>query len=101
MATKVSGKRCGIVGLGNIGNAVARRAAAFEMEIHYFDPKPHNKPGWTAHDSLVSLAQAVDFLVLTLPGGQVHAALLTKLCCRLWGDRAFDQYFPGFSGERN
>ncbi|MFP1462926.1 NAD(P)-dependent oxidoreductase [Escherichia coli] len=39
--------------VGNIGNAVARRAAAFEMEIHYFDPKPHNKPGWTARDSLL------------------------------------------------
>lgn len=78
MATKVSGKRCGIVGLGNIGNAVARRAAAFEMDIHYYDPKPYNKPGWTAHDTLVSLAEAVDFLVLTLPGGTNTRGVIDK-----------------------
>ncbi|EIZ8628142.1 2-hydroxyacid dehydrogenase [Escherichia coli] len=85
MATKVSGKRCGIVGLGNIGNAVARRAAAFEMEIHYFDPKPHNKPDWTAHDSLVSLAQAVDFLVLTLPGGASTRGVIDKTVLQALG----------------
>ncbi|HCO9924506.1 TPA: 2-hydroxyacid dehydrogenase [Escherichia coli] len=85
MATKVSGKRCGIVGLGNIGNAVARRAAAFEMEIHYFDPKPHNKPGWMAHDSLVSLAQAVDFLVLTLPGGASTRGVIDKTVLQALG----------------
>lgn len=78
MATKVSGKRCGIVGLGNIGHAVARRAAAFEMDIHYYDPKPHNKPEWTAHNTLISLAEAVDFLVLTLPGGAKTRGLIDK-----------------------
>jgi lactate dehydrogenase-like 2-hydroxyacid dehydrogenase len=35
MGTEVSGKRLGIVGMGRIGQAVARRARGFEMEIHY------------------------------------------------------------------
>jgi phosphoglycerate dehydrogenase-like enzyme len=34
---ELSGKRLGIVGLGNIGKKVARRAAAFDMEIQYYD----------------------------------------------------------------
>src|SRR3546814_14098482 len=37
LAVKVSGKRLGIVGLGRIGTAVARRAAGFGMEIAYTD----------------------------------------------------------------
>src|SRR5262245_4145642 len=31
------GKRLGIVGLGNIGKKVARRAVAFDMRVHYYD----------------------------------------------------------------
>ena len=36
LATKVSGKTLGIIGLGRIGEMVARRARAFDMEILYF-----------------------------------------------------------------
>ena len=32
---RIGGKRLGIIGMGRIGQAVARRAAAFGMEIHY------------------------------------------------------------------
>jgi phosphoglycerate dehydrogenase-like enzyme len=34
---EVAGKTLGIVGLGNIGKKVARRAAAFDMEVQYYD----------------------------------------------------------------
>ncbi len=68
-AWKMTGKRCGIVGMGNIGHEVAKRAAAFNMPIHYFSPNNARNPAWTHHRSLVELANAVDFLVLTLPGG--------------------------------
>jgi phosphoglycerate dehydrogenase-like enzyme len=34
---ELAGKRLGIVGLGNIGKKVARRAAAFDMRIQYYD----------------------------------------------------------------
>lgn len=39
LGREISGKRLGIIGLGRIGRAVARRAAAFRMEIVYFDPE--------------------------------------------------------------
>lgn len=67
--TKVGGKVCGIVGPGNIGQALAKRAEAFGMEIHYYSRAPKPALNWTCHDSLLSLASAADFLVLTLPGG--------------------------------
>lgn len=36
----ITGKRLGIIGMGRIGRAVARRAQAFRMEAVYFDPNP-------------------------------------------------------------
>jgi len=37
---RVQGKRLGIVGMGRIGQAVARRAKAFGLQIHYHNRKP-------------------------------------------------------------
>src|ERR1700721_462241 len=36
---RIWGKRLGIVGMGRIGQAVARRAHAFGLKIHYYDPR--------------------------------------------------------------
>src|SRR6202000_2425189 len=41
---RISGKRLGIIGMGRIGQAVARRASAFGLQIHY-----HNRPPGPAH----------------------------------------------------
>ena len=69
LSSKIGGKVCGIVGLGNIGQAVARRAQAFDMQIHYYNPRSRPDVPYTRHESLVALAHQADFLVLTLPGG--------------------------------
>ena len=37
---RIAGRRLGILGMGRIGQAVARRAAAFGMQIHYHNRKP-------------------------------------------------------------
>jgi len=37
---RVQGKRLGIIGLGRIGQAVARRAKPFGLQIHYHNRKP-------------------------------------------------------------
>ncbi|MCB1339246.1 MAG: 2-hydroxyacid dehydrogenase [Maritimibacter sp.] len=66
---KVSGGRAGIVGLGRIGREIADRLAAFKMEIHYFARSEKDTPGWTFHADPVSLARAVDFLIVALVGG--------------------------------
>ncbi|MEP2027269.1 MAG: 2-hydroxyacid dehydrogenase [Paracoccaceae bacterium] len=66
---KVTGKRVGIVGLGRIGRAVAERLQPFNMDIHYYARSKKDTPGWTHHDEIVALAQAVDILIVTLSGG--------------------------------
>ena len=40
LSTKVSGKRLGILGLGRIGQAIARRASGFDMEVRYHTANP-------------------------------------------------------------
>lgn len=67
---KASGSTVGILGLGRIGREIANRLAAFKMDIHYFARTRKDTPGWTYHGDPVSLASAVDFLVVALVGGK-------------------------------
>lgn len=67
---KVSGGKCGILGLGRIGRDIADRMAAFKMEMHYFArSEKDTPPGWTYHADPVALARAVDYLVVAVVGG--------------------------------
>ncbi len=89
MATKVGGKVCGIAGLGNIGMAVAKRAEAFGMEIHYYSRSPKDSLPYVRHESLKSLAEKSHFLVLTMPGGKetrhaVDSDILRALGAKGW-----------------
>ena len=59
----VSGRRLGIVGMGRIGQAVAKRARAFGMTIHYHNRKPVADAGdATYHDTFEGLLPQCDFL---------------------------------------
>ncbi|MES9904134.1 MAG: D-glycerate dehydrogenase [Sedimenticola sp.] len=66
----VHGARLGILGFGGIGQAVARRAGGFDMEIHYHGPRRktgEHLPQAVYHDSLESLFEVSDFLSLHCP----------------------------------
>jgi lactate dehydrogenase-like 2-hydroxyacid dehydrogenase len=65
----VSGRKLGILGLGTIGQKIARRAAAFDMEVGYHNRKPREDATHRYFDDLKSLATWADFLVLAAPGG--------------------------------
>lgn len=67
---KVSGGRVGILGLGRIGREIADRLAAFKMDVHYWARSEKATPGWTWHADPVSLASAVDYLIVAMVGGQ-------------------------------
>jgi len=66
----VTGKRLGILGMGRIGQALAKRARAFDMEIHYHNRTqlaPDSEHGAQFHPTLNSLLPKSDFL-------SIHAA---------------------------
>jgi lactate dehydrogenase-like 2-hydroxyacid dehydrogenase len=67
----VTGKRVGVVGLGRIGQAIARRCHfGFGMEVLFYNrsPKTVDFPAQQV-DSLTDMAGRVDFLVIATPGG--------------------------------
>ncbi|EPT7082815.1 2-hydroxyacid dehydrogenase [Cronobacter sakazakii] len=81
---KVSGARLGIFGMGRIGQAIARRAQAFDMVISYTGRQPHSALPYRFVPGLAQLAQESDFLMLCAPGGDatrgvVNAAVLEAL----------------------
>lgn len=65
---KVSGARLGIIGLGRIGAAIARRAAGFDMQIAYTGRRPQ-AVDYPFYSTALELAAAVDFLVVAVGGG--------------------------------
>ncbi len=66
----VFGKRLGILGLGNIGSAIAHRAArGFDMEVGYHNRKAVAGSPYRYFDSVVALAEWADFLIAATPGG--------------------------------
>ncbi|MDR1827386.1 MAG: 2-hydroxyacid dehydrogenase [Methylobacteriaceae bacterium] len=69
LTLSLRGRKIGIVGLGRIGSAVARRFEGFNVEIAYHSRSP--KPGvpYRYFDSVLALAGATDTLILTVPGG--------------------------------
>jgi len=69
MGAGLQGRVLGIVGLGRIGRAVARRALAFGMTVHAHDPTPPADPGLpvTLFASLDALLPTADVLTLHCP----------------------------------
>lgn len=65
----VSGKRLGVLGMGTIGQKIARRAQAFDMPVGYHNRKPKEGVAHTYFDSVLALAQWADVLVVATPGG--------------------------------
>lgn len=65
----VSGKRLGILGLGTIGQKIARRAQAFDMPVGYHNRRPKDGVDFTYFDSVLALAQWADVLLVATPGG--------------------------------
>ena len=67
---QVTGKRLGIVGMGRVGQVVAKRAAGFEMQVHYhnrnrLDPELEGEAVF--HENLNSLLEVSDVLSLHCP----------------------------------
>jgi lactate dehydrogenase-like 2-hydroxyacid dehydrogenase len=80
----VTGRKLGIFGLGNIGKAMARRGAGFEMEIGYASRTRQPDVPYRYFDGLLDLAGWCDVLMVAAPGGPatrhaVNAEVLNAL----------------------
>jgi len=78
------GATLGILGLGRIGHAVAKRAEAFGLKIAYHGRRRQDGVAYAYHDSPEALAEACDILLVATPGGadthhMIDARILEKL----------------------
>jgi lactate dehydrogenase-like 2-hydroxyacid dehydrogenase len=88
LQTRMSGKRLGIVGMGRIGQAIARRASAFDMRVAWHGPRSKELP-YRYEADLVALAQSVDVLVAACPGGAATRGLIGRRVLEALGPRGF------------
>lgn len=77
LATKVTGKRVGILGLGRIGQAIARRLTGFDMAISYHSRHRVAEVPYAYAGSPEALASSVDVLVVATSGGPATAGLVS------------------------
>jgi lactate dehydrogenase-like 2-hydroxyacid dehydrogenase len=89
LVTRVNGKRLGIVGLGRIGKAIAKRATAFDMKISYFGRTKQDAVSYSYYSSLTDLAANSDFLVAIVPGGAATQNLITADVFNALGPHGF------------
>ncbi|MEU9795818.1 2-hydroxyacid dehydrogenase [Streptomyces sparsogenes] len=77
LATKVSGKRVGILGLGRIGRAIARRLEGFGTELLYCSRTPAEDVSYRRVASPAALAAACDVLVVAVSAGGATQGLVS------------------------
>jgi glyoxylate reductase len=91
---RVSGKRLGIVGMGRIGQAVARRARAFQMSIHYHNrrrvhPDIEAELEATYHESLDQMLARMDVITVHCPHTPATFHLLSARRLKLLRPHAY------------
>jgi len=70
LATKTAGQTVGIVGLGRIGKAIAKRAEACGVDIVYHGRHRQPDQPYRYYERLTAMAADVDVLILVCPGGK-------------------------------
>ena len=91
---RVSGTRLGIVGMGRIGQAVARRARGFNMSIHYHNrrqvhPDVEAELEATYHESLDQMLSRMDFITVHCPHTPATYHLLSARRLKLMRPHAY------------
>src|SRR5208337_1070488 len=91
---RIWGKRLGIVGMGRIGQAVARRARAFGLQIHYYNRRPvapriEAELGATYWESLDQMLSRIDILSINCPHTPATFHLLSARRLKLLRPEAY------------
>ena len=89
LTRKLSGSRLGIVGMGRIGQAIAKRAAAFDMDIRYHTRSARSDMAYAHEPSLKALAAWADFLLVITPGGAATRHLINAEVLRALGPQSY------------
>ncbi len=78
---QVSGQTLGIIGMGRVGQVMAKRAAGFDMQVHYFNRKrlpAELEQGAVYHDTIEDLLPVATFLSLHCPATPETTGLMNN-----------------------
>lgn len=89
LSSSLSGKTVGIVGMGRIGQAIARRCLAFDMKIVYHGPRQKLDMTYPYYADLRQMAEASDVLVMACPGGAETKNLVTGKILKALGPKGY------------
>ena len=76
LTASLRGRTMGIVGLGRIGRAIARRGEAFGLKIIYNGRKAQADAPWPFYERLEDMARDCDILMVSTPGGPATRNLI-------------------------
>lgn len=91
LGVQVTGKRLGILGMGRVGQIMARRARGFDMQIHYYNRgrlAPEVEQGAIYHESVEALLPHCDVLSIHCPATPETHHLLNRRRIALLPDEA-------------
>jgi lactate dehydrogenase-like 2-hydroxyacid dehydrogenase len=86
-AASLRDRSVGMVGFGRIGQAIARRIAAFGLQTSYFARHPQRGVANPYYSDLLAMARDVDTLIAILPGGPATASLIDARVLEALGPR--------------
>ncbi|MBC3348558.1 2-hydroxyacid dehydrogenase [Pseudomonas sp. SWRI196] len=86
----LAGKRLGVLGLGAVGMAIAKRAAlGFDMSVSYHNRRVRTDVPYTFCATPTELARVSDFLIVATPGGLDTRQLINKQALDALGPKGF------------
>ena len=85
LPANVSEKKMGIIGLGTIGQLIAKRAAGFEMEVGYHNRHQRQNVPYSYFGNVLEMAQWADYLMVATPGcAQTHHMVNAQVFASAW-----------------
>ena len=87
LSSRVTGKRLGIIGLGKIGKAIAKRAAAFDMPIAYHGRNKQTDVPYTFYADPAEMAKNSDVIIVICPGGEATRNIVNDKVIRALGPK--------------
>jgi hydroxypyruvate reductase len=89
LAISLNKKIVGIVGLGKIGMAIAKRAEAFNMNVCYYSRQDKHHPRYHYENNLITLAKKSDFLIIAAAGTTETKHLIDEKILNALGDQSY------------
>jgi len=81
----VQGRKVGMVGLGRIGRAIAKRCEAFNTEISYFGPRKKADAPYPYYADITRMAAWADIMIAACPGGPETLKVVSRAALEALG----------------